>query len=595
MKPNNDRPLSLLEQEQLEHLVRTTPVAWALSTMGALVCYLQFRSEPGSGALDLWFFTFCTVSAARLAAALWWRSAGRAQPPSAAHARAWLASTVIHAVQWGWLPLVLMQPGSAQAESILHITLVAVAMGGAVRLPGFPRVLIAHVVLVLGPLLLRDLVLADGYLALMVVMVFLIGVYTLVSGRNQARSLREIEAQRRRNGELIAALQRENARSEAALRVVEQASAARTRFFAAANHDLRQPLHALSLLSQTLLERRPGQDIEPIARHIGSCVDGMTQVIDDLLEITRLDIGGSRPQWSVFALDELVEACCRPHSPLARAKGLALHIQVPGTAVQSDRSLVARVIGNLISNAIRYTPSGAVTVRAEVHEDGVRLAVEDTGVGIAAAHLPRIFDEFFQVGNAERDRRQGLGLGLSTVKRLSDLLGLRVTVRSTPGQGSCFTITLPLAPATMVPGTAPGSSPIAEVPIPRRRVLVVEDDADARTALAGLLRSWDCETETAADTDGGLRCVNEGFRPDVLVVDLRLPGGASGIDAVRQLRSAVGEALPALIVTGDAGSEHIDRAREAGLPTLVKPVRPLRLRAFLTQAFAQTADAPAPP
>jgi len=595
MKPTDGTPLTALEREQLDHLVRTTPVAWVLSTLGALVCYLQFRSEPGSAALELWLAGFCLFSAARLAAAGWWRSAGRARPPSVGQARIWLASTVIHAMLWGLLPLVLMQPGSAQAESILHITLVAIAMGGAVRLPGFPRVLVAHVVLVLGPLLLRDLLLADGYLALMVVMVFLIGVYTLASGRNQARSLREIEAQRQRNGALIAALQRENERSEAALRAVKQASAARTRFFAAANHDLRQPLHALSLLSQTLIERRPGQDIEPIARHIGSCVDGMTQVIDDLLEITRLDVGGSQPQWSVFALDELVEACCRPHSPLARDKGLALNIRVPSTAVRSDRGLVARVIGNLVSNAIRYTPAGSVTVHADVRPDGVVLAVEDTGVGIDAAHLPRIFDEFFQVGNPERDRRQGLGLGLATVKRLSDLLGLQVTVRSTVGQGSCFAITLPLAPATMVPGTAPGSSPIAEVPVPRRRVLIVEDDADARTALAGLLRSWDCETRTAADTDSGLRCVEEGFRPEVLVVDLRLPGGASGIDAVRQLRSALGEALPALIVTGDAGSEHVERAREAGLPTLIKPVRPLRLRAFLTQALAQTADASAPP
>lgn len=576
-----------LEIEQMEHLVRTMPVAWLLSMLGALICYLQFTDVRDDRLLDWWFGTFCAVSSARVVAAIAVMSRHRPMPNSRARMHAWLATTLLHAAQWGLLPLVLLSPGTAQAESILHITLVAIAMGGSVRLPGFPRVLVAHVVLVLGPLILRDLLLADTYFALMVLLVFLIGVYALVSGRNQSRALLEIQAQRQRNDELITELQLENQRSEAARGEAEQASAARTRFFAAANHDLRQPLHAMGLLSQTVIERRQDVDVDEVARHIGECVDGMALVIDDLLEITRLDVGNLAPQWSIFSLDDLLRECARPHEPLARAMGLKLDLRASGLAVRCDRALLGRVLSNLLSNAIRYTAHGQVRVHVDACGNAVQLRVEDTGIGIASDDLPRIFDEFYQVGNPARDRRLGLGLGLATVKRLSDLLGLGVSVESALGRGSTFSITLPLAPASLVSMTPTNPQPMAETSFPARRVLVVEDDADSRAALVGLLRSWGCEVRSATSGHASMQLVHKGFRAEALVVDLRLAEGASGIDAVQDLRRALDDdRLPALIVTGDAGSDHMKRAQSAGLPVMVKPVRPVRLRAFLAHAFS---------
>lgn len=591
-RPRSNPTPTALEIDQIDRLVRTTPVAWTLSTLGALICYFQYVEDHPGSSLDWWLGTFCAIATLRLITALLvYRT-----PRSMTLIRWWLASTLLHAAQWGLLSVVLLTPGSPQAESVLHITLVAIAMGGVVRLPGFRLTLIAHVGLVLGPLILRDLWTGSAHHALLAFLVFLIGIYALVSGRNQTVALREIHVQRHRNEELILALQRENERSEAARNAAEEANASRTRFFAAANHDLRQPLNAMRLLSQTLVERGRQVDVPAVSAHLVECVEGMSQVIDDLLEITRLDVGNVVPQWSAFSLDELVRECCRPHEPLALAKGLRLDIDVPPMAVRSDRALLARVLSNLVSNAIRYTEQGSVRVSCALSSDAGHawLDVEDTGIGIDDEDLPRIFEEFYQVGNPARDRHQGLGLGLATVKRLSDLLSMDVSVlRSAPGQGSVFSLKLQRVPMDEALALAPVAGASDGALLPGHHVLVIEDDADSRTALAGLLRSWGCEVQAAPDAASSLAQLRAGFRPDALVVDLRLPDGASGIDALREVRALLGEDVPAVMVTGDAGSAHLGLAQEAGLTVMVKPVRPVQLRAFLGQVFARDHGQPA--
>ena len=572
-----------VEVEQLEQLVRTTPAAMLLSTFGAVICYMSFASAS-KPALAWWLGLFCLVSALRLVAALY---VVRVRPDTLTDPRwmrGWLASTYVHAVQWALLSVVLIEPGRAEAESILHMTLAAIAMGASVRLAGFRRTLDAHVILVLGPLVLRDLMTGNSHYALLATLVFLIGVYALLAGRNQSRALLEIHAQRRRNAELIEALRQENERSNAALRAAEQASAARTRFFAAANHDLRQPLHAMGLLSQTLVGRGSKANTSEIAQHLSACVEGMTEVVDDLLEITRLDGGHMAAQWSVLDAAHLIRECCRPYEATARAKGLQLRVQVEPATVRSDRVLLSRVLSNLVANALRYTPQGSVVVSATVRDDRLCVSVEDTGIGIAGDHLPRIFEEFYQVGNPARDRRQGLGLGLATVKRLSDLLSLEVSVRSEPGVGSVFSFVLPIVPAHATVALPPAEASESQLPV--RRVLVIEDDADSRNALVGLLRSWGCEAQGAAGLADGLACLDAGFRPDAAVVDLRLADGASGIDAVNALRARLGAGFPAVIATGDVGSDHMRRAQAEGLIVMVKPVRSLQLRAFLSQSFS---------
>lgn len=563
--------------ENLERLVRTTPMVWSLSTLAACILYLQFIQTSHSQVMLIWVLACGTVSGLRVATSLRRRSAT---------ATWWRASTLVHAALWGVLSVLLWTPGSVISESVLHTTMATIAMGGAVRMPGLPRLADAHVALVLAPLVLRDLATGQSEHWLMALLIFLIGMYAVISRRNQTLALVEIHEQRTRNAELIEALQYENERSEAARRAAEEAIAARTRFFAAANHDLRQPLHAMGLLSQALLEQGQRAAVPEVASHLVACVDGMAQVVDDLLEITRMDAGSMVPQCSVFMLDALLREASRPHGASAHAKGLQLRTEAAPVAVRCDRAMLGRVVSNLLSNAIRYTRSGCVRMRTQVAGAQVLLQVEDTGIGIAAAQQLRIFEEFYQVGNPARDRRLGLGLGLATVKRLSDLLGLGVTVQSTPGVGSVFTLCLPLAKSPTP--TASVTDQMADTPMAgTRRVLVVEDDADSRLALLGLLRSWGCEARGAAGLVDGLMLLDAGFVPEALMVDLRLADGANGIDAVQALRGALQrELLPAVLVTGDVGSAHMQAAQAAGLPVMVKPVKPAQLRAFLGQAFA---------
>ena len=598
------------EPEQLERLVRVGPGVLLLSTIAVgLVAAIDtelaglLARVPTNGSvlstigaafvqlmsctLLVWLTVFCGVSLARISAGLC--LARRAAAPS--NLRAWalwaIVGMLLHSTLWGIVCFVLLKEGNAHFESALHIVLLAVAMGAAVPLAGFYRVQAVHVLLTLVPLLLRDFVIGGEYHGYLAALSLLIGAYTLINGRNQSRAMNEVLAQRKRNAGLVEALKKENERSEVARHRAEEANAAKTRFLAAANHDLRQPLHAMGLLAQTLRAPRSKAQVRDVCGHIVECVDGMTEVVDELLDITRLDVGNMTSQRSAFVLGELLAEVCRPYAALARDKGLSLVVLGGSAIVRSDRALLARVLSNLVSNAIRYTPTGAVRILTRTQGQQLQLSVEDSGIGIAQDQLTRIFEEFYQVGNPARDRRLGLGLGLATVKRLSDKLALHVSVRSTPGQGSVFELTLPLAEPDE-PVTLPAVADDLTIPrVGAQQVLVVEDDSDSRNALVGLLRMWGCVAHAVPCEATAVALLRSGTcRPDALVVDLRLADGASGIDVIHALRRVAIAELPAVIVTGDVGSERMRAAQDEGLAVLVKPVRPLQFRAFLNQAFA---------
>jgi two-component system, sensor histidine kinase len=575
-----------IEPDQFERLVRVTITVSIMSTLGAVILALQFLEGPSSFAVLVWLVAFSAVSLARVVGGLYYLRTAAHQAPSPGWMRWALGSTLFHAALWGLSSVVLMSRGSAEAESLLHVILVAVAMGSAVHLAGLYPILVTYVLLVLSPLVLRDVHIGGGYHLFLAVLSALIAIYTLLNGRNQSRMIEEIVAQRRRNAELIEALSLENQRTDAARRSAEHANAGMARFFAAANHDLRQPLNAMGLLAQTLHTRGTAVDVDQVSGHLVECVDGMTQVVDELLDISRLDAGSVAVQRTSFALDELLQELAHTYRPLAASKGLQIDIEVGRTLVHSDRTLLARVISNLLSNAVRYTERGVVRVVVRQAGADVELAVEDTGIGIATEELPRIFEEFYQVGNPARDRRLGLGLGLATVKRLGDLLGLGVSVQSTPGSGSRFALRLPRGAQEDIVVQSAHATHVTTDPLSRRHVLVIEDDADSRAAMLGLLRAWGCVVQDAVDGPAGLACVAAGFRPDAVLADLRLAGGASGVAAIEALRAALAHDLPALVVTGDVGSERARAAQAQGYAVLSKPVKAMALRAFLGEAFA---------
>ncbi len=370
-------------------------------------------------------------------------------------------------------------------------------------------------------------------------------------------------------------------RVEARTRELALANSAKSRFLAAASHDLRQPMHALGLFVAQLLAKPQTVEQRRLVDRIHASSQAMNELLDSLLDMSRLDAGAVTPQAIDFPLDRLFARMRDEFEPLAQEKGLELRIASTGVWLRSDPLLLGRIVQNLISNAVRYTPCGSVLVGCRRHGAAVRIDVIDSGPGIPEEARKHIFREFYQLANPEHDRSKGLGLGLAIVERLAQLLDHRVEIASRAGHGSRFSLT--------VTRGAPCSTavPLEAIPtgIPRGTLIsLIDDDALAREATLGLMSSWGCEVVSAASTvEAALKLAAYCRMPDLIVSDYRLAGGGTGLQAIAQLRSAFGAPIPACLVTGDTSSDVLAEIESAGLHALTKPVAPLRLRALVSQ------------
>jgi signal transduction histidine kinase/CheY-like chemotaxis protein len=363
----------------------------------------------------------------------------------------------------------------------------------------------------------------------------------------------------------------------------ELANIAKTKFLAAANHDLRQPLQALNWYLGGLQSQTSGTPLESSVVRLQSSVDAMNQLFNGLLDVSRLDAGGVRPEITVVSLRDVFKKMQLQYEPLMQAKRLKMPVADTQALVRVDPLLLEQLLGNLLSNAIRHTKEGHVALSASDSGGRLRIAVVDTGEGIPAQHLQDIFQEFFQVGNSGRDRRKGLGLGLAIVKRLSELLGYDIQVRSVLGKGSEFYFSVPLA-QSLLPVSPPAKGPDCKLEgaLLPRFVAVVDDDPEICESIAFLLKQWGCLVVTATT---GWELLNkfEGQEvfPDVLITDYRLSEGETGIDVIEHLSRRIGHRIPAVIVTGDTAADQLRYLKEMGFPVLHKPVSPEVLREIL--------------
>ncbi|AHX14498.1 histidine kinase [Dyella jiangningensis] len=382
----------------------------------------------------------------------------------------------------------------------------------------------------------------------------------------------------------------ELARKNAAL---EAASVAKARFLAAASHDLRQPLYALTLFSSSLAEdERDPIRLDRIA-HIQECVEALDHLFSELLDLSRLETGAMQIEITEFPLDQVLEEVSRNFRMIAEQHGLRLIMRTTDVWVRSDRTMLARILNNLVSNALRYTHEGGVLVVARRRSDGtVRLDVWDTGTGIAPEHQARVFDEFYRVechGNHEHDTgpRRGLGLGLATVQRLAELLDTQVQLKSAPGRGSVFSFHLPQVPAQQVPHAADDETPLD---VSGMRVLVIDDEPAILSGIRYLLRSWGCEVAVAEDRTQAMLAAEEWpMPPDIVISDLRLRDGESGLDvlaALDQHYQRDGNApFSRLLITGETRSDRLREIMAARIPVLYKPVSPEQLREAMVAAW----------
>jgi signal transduction histidine kinase len=371
----------------------------------------------------------------------------------------------------------------------------------------------------------------------------------------------------------------------------EQANLAKSRFLAAASHDLRQPTHALGLFVSRLAQLPHDARTGDLIRNLDAAVRAMQNLLDGLLDISRLEARAVQVNKQPFAVSAVFDQLQQDLREQAAAKGLRLRVRPTNLWVMSDATLIYRVLLNLVGNALRYTERGGVLVAARQRTSGhVELQVWDSGIGIAPEHQQVVYDEFFQVGNAARDRTKGLGLGLNIVQRTVRLLEHPLVLTSKPGHGTRFVLTLPGALRQQeVVESAAKDTPVQD-DLRGKRVLVVEDDAMAGSALVGLLDSWGLWVAQAVGPTDAFRHLTDGWVPDVIVSDYRLQDGCNGMELVQRLRLRLGCATPACLISGDTDASLMQSAQAAGLTLLHKPVRPAKLRSLLRRLLMDQGD-----
>lgn len=385
------------------------------------------------------------------------------------------------------------------------------------------------------------------------------------------------EALRQANDELERRVIERTVAMEEAKTAAEQANSSKTRFLAAASHDLLQPLNAARLFVSALEERALQGDVRTLVSQTGSALNSVEELLESLLEISKLDAGGTRPEISRVRLADLFRALGTEAAPIAAERGVRLEVADTPLAVRSDSRLLRRIIQNLLSNALRYTDEGGVYLTAERRGDEVWIEVRDTGHGIDPRHHAAIFEEFrrFDASNSH-----GMGLGLAIVQRAALVLGHCVSVDSEPGSGSRFTIRAPFAESREIPAPAPARSRRA---IRARRVLVIDNEPTILDGMRALLGGWGCEVDVAlSGTEALKRLAESTTAPDVLIADYHL-GDEFGDAVVTRLRETLGAEIPAMIITADRSPELREALEAAGLHQLNKPIRPAQLRALLSR------------
>jgi signal transduction histidine kinase/CheY-like chemotaxis protein len=392
------------------------------------------------------------------------------------------------------------------------------------------------------------------------------------AGRQFAESIRL----RLEKADLVEDLRREKA-------LAEEANVAKSRFLAAASHDLRQPVHALSVFVGALRSHEMDANARGLLDHIDGSVRALSGLFGGLLDISRLDAGVVEVNRVSFAVQPLLERICRDYEAQAAAKGVQLRRRPTRAVVFTDPMLLERVLRNIVLNAITYTDRGKVLVGCR-RGTGLRIQVWDTGRGIAPAEQTLVFQEFYQIGNPERDRTRGVGLGLAIVKRLATLLEHRLTLESQPGKGSCFTIEVPRTSALSHtdPGVtvrsagtaAPGSG----------LILVIDDEGAIQTAMRVLLQSWGYSVIAAGSYDEMLAQIAvRPEHPSLIICDYRLRDNETGSAVIEKLRNEYNDAIPGMLITGDTAPDRIKEAQASGCLLLHKPVPNEVLRAAIVR------------
>ena len=518
-----------------------------------------------------WLAIFLLINAARAGVSR--ACLSPAEDAEALRHRTWVAA-LSHAaggLAWGVLGAVTLATTPAHPENVLVVVFIVVVFATyqAANPSRYEPAYYAWLGCAMIPIIGVSAVHGDSRFHFLAALgaLFLLAV-TLVGRRSNAVMIDSI-VKRQENARLLADLlaQKEE---------LAEANRAKTRFFAAASHDLRQPMQAMVLLVESLQERVKEPAARRIVESIDSSVAAMSMLLNELLDISRFDAGTVKVEASAFPVARVLDRVRNNFSQAAAQRGLVFRVRRSSVVVHTDPVLLYRVMVNLVNNALRYTKSGGVLVGCRKRAAGLWIEVWDTGVGIAKEDQKAIFREFHQLSNPQRDREQGLGLGLAIVDRTCRLLGMPIEVRSRPGHGTVFSVRVPYGdPSRVVVGER---ARVADS-LDGLQVLLVDDDKEIRAAMRALLEGWGCDV-VAAPSGAGVDSELDSFTPDVVLADFRLPGPENGIQVMQRMRKRFPD-VHGIVISGDIGAEVLRAAQASGYQLLHKPLRPARLRALL--------------
>lgn len=570
-----------LVAEQVAALYRHAPGVFLGSGLSATILVWLLWDEPVERRhLVIWLATLCLLLIARWVGMLRYRADLRRMERGVFWGWGFTLGAAASGVVWGYLGWGFFQP---TLLFLLPITLV-LSSQVALSVPTVGMFLPAHIafnLLAMTPFMVRNY-LEEGRLFLgqsFAILAFIIA--CLIFAQRQQATIREAIRLRLANLDLLERLTQENLRAEAARRQAEEANSAKTRFLAAASHDLRQPLQAMTLFTHAV-----AQEVEAghapdavLAGNLQSSCESLEALLDSLLDLSRVEAGALKPEIRAVPLQPLFDRIHREFADQAAAKELRLCVAYTRRVVRSDPAMLERMLRNLTANALRYTEKGGILIGCRQRGGRVRIEVRDSGIGIPDAARAEIFREFHQLGNPERDRRKGLGLGLSIVNALAQRLDHGIDVRSAPGRGSVFAIEL--AAGTLAP-EATSAKPELPDRLRGQLLAVIDDEAMIREATSCLLGGWGCAVVAGEDADKVLAQAGDRM-PAAILADWRLREGRLGTDEVARIRAHFGHAIPALLITGDTAP---DAARDMGFRVIRKPVQGFRLRAELDALLA---------
>lgn len=566
-----------IRAEQIRTIYRNAPPGLlmtlvALSVMTGAFVYIEPSLRDGA---VIFMLVMIVQTVARL---LLQRTYSRVPRPDSDWRRwgRWFtAGTVTGGTTIGVGTILLLPAGNTQLELFALPVIFAVISGAVGAFSVFPPAFFFFYAAISWAPILWLFSRGDALHVTMGVLYVLWFVTVAEVARRSGRDFLETLRLRYENLDLVSDLRREKA-------VAEEANAAKSRFLAAASHDLRQPVHALSLFVAAAQIQPINPETRSLLDHIDDSVQSLGRLFGGLLDISRLDAGVVEVNRLSFAVRPVIHNVFREFAAQAEEKGLQLRMHVPDVAVHSDPLLFERIVRNVVANAVAYTTNGGVLIGCRRRGESLRIEVWDTGWGIDPTHQEQVFEEFYQVGNPERDRTKGVGLGLAIVKRLTTLLGHRFELRSKPGRGSCFAVEVPIAATSEAHPVTTQAEALAPVQLGSGLILVLDDELTIQIGMKSLLESWGYRVLAAGSGEEMLEAIataNEA--PRLIICDYRLRDNETGTAVVDRLRSEFNDDIPAMLITGDTAPDRLREAEASGLLLLHKPVPNGKLRAAI--------------